>query len=64
MNDFLAHLNRLGLTEDQALLLLNDRRIISDLCIKAADIAPCDLEAANRYLSNKTRYTVQQLLKS
>lgn len=63
MNDFLAHLDRLGLTEDQALLLLNDRRIISDLCIKAADIAPCDLTKANNWLASQTRYSVQQLLK-
>ena len=63
MTDFLAHLDRLGLTEVEGLYLLNDLRLISDHCIKATDIAPVDLTKANIWLASQTRYSVQQIMK-
>lgn len=63
MNDFLAHLDRLGLTEAEGLNLLTDQGIVSDHCYRATHIAPVDLTKANKWLASQTRYSVQQIMK-
>lgn len=49
-NALLEEMKRLNLTENDALTLLQEARIISDHCLRTADIAAADLSRAVEFL--------------
>lgn len=49
----LEQMKRLQLTENDALTLLQEARIISDHCLRTADIAAADLPRAVEFLKAK-----------
>ena len=53
MTEFQAQIQRMGLTEMEAMDLLQDNNVISDLCVWAADIAPSDLVQAVDWLKER-----------